>query len=118
MLELARYLIEQAEKQGIDIPASMVDEKWTPLAMALDNGNYNSPEIIGLLIKEGINKEYYTKALLKSVVCDDLASVQLLIDAGAVIYDWVHFEFDEYVSVELNGKYYYYDRQGKRFEAE
>ena len=118
--DMMECLIEQAEIQGVDIIASITAYKdWTPLPMALDHssfalakyfikktkdytfrntplivyfadGLYNSPEIIELLIKEGINKEYYTEALLKSVVHDDSVSVHLLLDAGADVSNSLH----------------------------
>lgn len=87
------------------------NRKWRPLAMALDenkfalakllvkktddytfndlplvvyfaDGESDSHKIIEFLIKEGINKEHYMKALIQSITYEDFLSVQLLLDTG------------------------------------
>jgi len=102
-------------KQGIKIPQDrMVENRWPLLPSSLDNGNFviarellkedknpvfgnsplvvffadgmhNSPYIINLLIENGVNKEHYSEAYLRSVFNSDLASTKLLLDAGADI---------------------------------
>ena len=105
------FLVEQGVKVKMRTPVS---GDWTPLPLALDDskfalakillkrtkdytfrgspfivffadGMYNSPEIMTFLIKEGINKEYYTEAFVRSVANGDSASAHLLLDAGADI---------------------------------
>jgi len=87
---------------------------WTPLAAALDNGDFkeaqkllkaekkpifrnqplivyfadginNSPQITRFLIEQGVNKEFYGPALLHSAQTNDIESAKLLIKAGADI---------------------------------
>lgn len=108
--ETIEYLIEQGVK--VTIPPS--EDGWTPLALALDNGSfalakhlirntkdhtfrgsplivyfsdgmYNSPDIINLLIEEGVNKKHYTEAFKRSVARNDSVSAHLLLNAGADI---------------------------------
>ena len=108
ILLLASALIQVSNGQ------TTASDSWTPLPMALDEGQFslaksllkntndytfrnrplivyfadgveNSSEIIDFLIKEGINKEYYTQAFVQSVLYNDSAGVRLLLDAGADI---------------------------------
>ncbi|MCD7972434.1 MAG: ankyrin repeat domain-containing protein [Candidatus Azobacteroides sp.] len=109
--ETMEYLI----KQGIKVEIPPMSDGWTPLAASLDNNNfalaryllkntkdhtfrntplvvffadglYNSPEIIDVLIKAGVNKEHYTQAFKNSVLANDSVSTCLLLDAGADIH--------------------------------
>ena len=56
-----------------------------PLVVAFADGLSNSPAIIDLLIKEGINKEHYSQALMYAVASNDSTSTVLLLEAGADI---------------------------------
>jgi ankyrin repeat protein len=88
--------------------------QWTPLASALDNGDFaeaekllknersftfrglplivyfadgitNSAQITQFLIKQGVNKSDYSEALLRAAQTNDVESAKLLIKAGADI---------------------------------
>lgn len=100
-----------------DIPVSN-SRKWTPLAIALDDCDfelakrllektddhtfrglplivffaddvYNSSAITAFLIKEGINKDFYTEAFVRSVIYDNIDNAQLLLNAGVDISDTI-----------------------------
>lgn len=123
--------IEYMIESGINVDISPTKDGWPPLALTLDNHNFvlakhfikktedhsfrgkplvvyfadgmdDSPFIIDLLIKEGVNKEHYTEALFKSVIYDDSRSADLLLTAGADIkalypdteYNVLHFAAD------------------------
>jgi len=100
---------------GMPVDIQNGERGWTPLAMALDencfalakyfirkttdhtfreqplvlyfaDGEKDSYKIIDFLIKEGLNKEYYTQALRSCVAHDDSASMHLLLRAGADVH--------------------------------
>lgn len=56
-----------------------------PLVVFFSDGQYNSSSIIKLLIEYNINQKHYSEAFLQSIMHNDLASAQLLLDAGANI---------------------------------
>lgn len=53
-----------------------------PLVIFFADGMYNSATIIAFLINNGINKEHYSEAYLRSAKNGDLRSVELLLDTG------------------------------------
>lgn len=100
---------------GIPVNVDAGQRGWTPLAMALDencfalakyfirttndhtfreqplvlyfaDGKKDSYKIIDFLIKEGVNKKYYSQALRRCVALGDSASTHLLLRAGADVH--------------------------------
>ena len=108
--EVIAFFIES----GVKVDANMTDKyDWPLLPAALDNNNFsiaqklltdknpefrgmplvvffsdgleNSYDVVSFLIKNGINKDSYSRAFLKSIECGDLKTAQLLLASGANI---------------------------------
>ncbi|MCL2335302.1 MAG: ankyrin repeat domain-containing protein, partial [Endomicrobia bacterium] len=78
-----------------------------PLVVFFADGLRSSPAIIDFLIKNGLNKKYYSQALLRSAQNNDLDSVKLLLAAGADINakDADGFNALRYVKREVLAKF-------------
>jgi len=87
-LDLARLLLKKTNNHTF---------RGLPLVVFFADGRYDSATIISILIDEGVNKDYYTEAFVKSVTLDDWLSVQFLLDAGA--------DISTTIAVETNGVY-------------
>ena len=70
-------------------------------------------------VSQGDDDKYFSKGLARVYVRKKWGYIdhtgKIIVP---IIYDWVDFEFDDYVTVILNGKTYYYDRQGNKTEPE
>lgn len=110
-----KMMADYLDEQGLEVKRLLSSRGWTRLAAALDNndfdsarsllkktrhhffrgplvlffadGRYDSYIIINFLIKENINKEYYTEALKYCIKHGDVNSVRILLDAGVGIHE-------------------------------